>query len=213
MLTIAGRARSEFCDGISRRDFLKIGGLALGGYLCRSCSGRGPGGRPAVAQGRHHGLPGGRAAAPGHVRPQAGAADGHPRRVQADPDQCAGPRHLRAHATAGSDDGQVRGDPLAGRRRRDHSAGQCLTGYTDQISKAQGGRPSLGLDRLAGSRVRFTPTSRRSSGSRPGPARCDWGNPGDPGYLGTAHAPFTPFRTEPKPALSRVRRSAAAPPD
>ncbi len=26
----------------------------------------------------------------------------------------------------------------------DHSAGQCLTGYKDQISKAQGGRPSLG---------------------------------------------------------------------
>ncbi len=31
MLTIAGRARSGYCDGISRRDFLKIGGLALGG--------------------------------------------------------------------------------------------------------------------------------------------------------------------------------------
>ena len=26
----------------------------------------------------------------------------------------------------------------------DHSAGQCLTGYRDLISKAQGGRPSLG---------------------------------------------------------------------
>ena len=31
MLTIAGRGRSAFCDGVSRRDFLKIGGLALGG--------------------------------------------------------------------------------------------------------------------------------------------------------------------------------------
>ena len=30
MLTIAGR-RSRFCDGISRRNFLNIGGLALGG--------------------------------------------------------------------------------------------------------------------------------------------------------------------------------------
>ena len=31
MLTIAGRARSGYCDGVTRRDFLKIGGLALGG--------------------------------------------------------------------------------------------------------------------------------------------------------------------------------------
>ena len=31
MFTIAGRARSGYCDGVTRRDFLKIGGLALGG--------------------------------------------------------------------------------------------------------------------------------------------------------------------------------------
>ena len=31
MLTIKGRASTPFCDGVSRRDFLKIGGLALGG--------------------------------------------------------------------------------------------------------------------------------------------------------------------------------------
>ena len=31
MLTIAGRSRSAYCDGVTRRDFLKIGGLALGG--------------------------------------------------------------------------------------------------------------------------------------------------------------------------------------
>ena len=32
MLTIAGQSRGRaFCDGLSRRDFLRIGGLALGG--------------------------------------------------------------------------------------------------------------------------------------------------------------------------------------
>ena len=31
MLTIRGGGGGRFCDGISRRDFLKIGGLALGG--------------------------------------------------------------------------------------------------------------------------------------------------------------------------------------
>jgi hypothetical protein len=31
MLTILGSSEGRFCDGISRRGFLKIGGLALGG--------------------------------------------------------------------------------------------------------------------------------------------------------------------------------------
>src|ERR1051325_9393315 len=31
MLTIRGTTQNGFCDGISRRQFLKIGGLALGG--------------------------------------------------------------------------------------------------------------------------------------------------------------------------------------
>lgn len=31
MLTIQGQPKGRFCDGVSRRDFLKIGGLALGG--------------------------------------------------------------------------------------------------------------------------------------------------------------------------------------
>ena len=31
MLTIRGNNQGRFCDGLSRRDFLTIGGLALGG--------------------------------------------------------------------------------------------------------------------------------------------------------------------------------------
>ena len=31
MLTIQGPSHRAFCDGVSRRDFLRIGGLALGG--------------------------------------------------------------------------------------------------------------------------------------------------------------------------------------
>src|SRR4051794_19661063 len=31
MLTIAGRESSRFCDGVSRRDLLRLGSLALGG--------------------------------------------------------------------------------------------------------------------------------------------------------------------------------------
>src|SRR5580692_4940114 len=31
MLTLHGKAHRSFCDGVSRRDFLRVGGLALGG--------------------------------------------------------------------------------------------------------------------------------------------------------------------------------------
>ena len=31
MLTIKGQPRGRFCDGLSRRDFIRIGGLAMGG--------------------------------------------------------------------------------------------------------------------------------------------------------------------------------------
>jgi hypothetical protein len=77
----------------------------------------------------------------------------------------------------------------------DHSAGQCLTGYTDRISKAQGGRPSLGaiVSRLQGA---VHPDIPAFVGLSPRTGEVRWGNPGDPGYLGLSHAPFTPFRTE-----------------
>jgi hypothetical protein len=34
-----------------------------------------------------------------------------------------------------------------------------------------------------------------------------WGNPGDPGYLGLTHAPFTPFRTEPVKTNTHISQS------
>ncbi len=77
----------------------------------------------------------------------------------------------------------------------DHSAGQCLTGYRDLISKAQGGRPALGsvVSRLQGA---VHPDIPPFVGLSPRTAHMPWSDPGDPGYLGLAHAPFTPFRTE-----------------
>ena len=79
----------------------------------------------------------------------------------------------------------------------DHSAGQCLTGYRDRISKVQGGRPSMGsvVSHLQGP---VHPDIPPFVGLSPKTGEPRWGNPGDPGYLGLSHAPFTPFRTEGK---------------
>jgi hypothetical protein len=77
----------------------------------------------------------------------------------------------------------------------DHSAGQCLTGYRDAVSKAQGGRPSFGsvVSHLQGPVHLDIPPF---VGLSPHTGEPRWGNPGDAGYLGLTHAPFTPFRTE-----------------
>jgi hypothetical protein len=79
----------------------------------------------------------------------------------------------------------------------DHSAGQCLTGYKDMLSKIQGGRPSLGsvVSYLKGP---IHPDVPVFVGLSPRTGEARWGNPGEPGYLGLAHAPFTPFRAEAK---------------
>jgi len=90
----------------------------------------------------------------------------------------------------------------------EHSAGQCLTGYKDLVSRAQGGRPSLGavVSELQGP---FSPDIPPFVGLSPRTAHPPWGNPGEPGYLGLAHAPFTPFRSE-RPASRSKPGSGSA---
>ena len=68
MLTIFGKphARGGFCDGVSRRDFLTIGGTLLGGCLAlpNLLAAEARSGIEVVAQGHHQHLPARRPAAP-----------------------------------------------------------------------------------------------------------------------------------------------------
>jgi Protein of unknown function (DUF1501) len=196
MLTIAGRAQAGYCDGVTRRDFLKIGGLALGGLSL-----------PQLLA----------------AEAQAGIARSHKSVIMVF--LAGGPPHMDMFDMKPDAPAGIRGEyqPIATnvpgldiceympRLARmmdkftvirslvgaggDHSAGQCLTGYKDQISKAQGGRPSLGaiVSKLQGP---VHPDVPPFVGLSPRTGEVRWGNPGDPGYLGLAHAPFTPFRTE-----------------
>jgi hypothetical protein len=196
MLTLAGRASSGYCDGVSRRDFLRIGGLSLGGLslaqLLRT--------EAQAGVGRSHKavimvfLAGG----PPHmdmVDLKPDAPDGI--RGEYKPIHTNVPgldicEHMPRLARMMDKFAVIRALVGSG---PDHSAGQCLTGYTDMISKAQGGRPSLGaiVSKLQGP-VRSDVPPFVGLSPRTGAVR--WGNPGDPGYLGLAHGPFTPFRTE-----------------
>ena len=143
MITIAGREASRFCDGVRRRDFLKLGGLALGGLSL-----------PQLLQ----------------AEAQAGVtssnksvimiflAGGPPHQDMFDlkPDAPSGIRgeYNPIHTNVAGLDICEHMPRLAGMMDRvaviralvgagpDHSAGQCLTGYTDRLSKVQGGRPA-----------------------------------------------------------------------
>ena len=198
MLTIAGRANRIDCDGVSRRDFLKIGGLSLGGLtfpqLLATEAGAGvvdshkavimvflAGGPP------HQDMFDLKPDAPSGIR---GEYKPIPTNVPG-LDIC---EHMPRLARMMDKFAVIRA--LVG-NHGDHSAGQAMTGYSDTLSKAQGGRPSLGavVSKLQGP-VRSDIPPFVGLSPRTGEVR--WGNPGDPGYLGLAHAPFTPFRTESK---------------
>jgi hypothetical protein len=196
MLAIGGPSQGRYCDGVSRRDFLRIGGLALGGLSL-----------------------------PQLLRAEATADIRHSHKAVIMVFLAGGPPHqdmfdLKMDAPEG-----IRGEykPIATNvpgldicehmprlarvmdklvvirsmvgAHPDHSAGQCLTGYTDAQSRTQGGRPSLGaiVSKLQGC---ADPTMPPFVGLSPRTKERRWGNPGDPGYLGMAHAPFTPFRAE-----------------
>ncbi|HWE39998.1 MAG TPA: DUF1501 domain-containing protein [Isosphaeraceae bacterium] len=193
MLTIYGRARRGYCDGVTRRDFLKVGGLALGGLslpgLLEAEARAGVGGRSHkavimvfLAGGPPHQdmvdlKPDAPAEVRGEFRPIATNVPGI--------EIC---EHLPRLAR--------RMDKLAIIRtmvgaRGEHAAVQCFTGYSEAESRQQGGRPSLGaiLSKLKGP---VDPSVPPFVGLSPKTGHAPWGDPGHPGYLGLSHAAFTP---------------------
>ncbi|MGB0069069.1 MAG: DUF1501 domain-containing protein, partial [Isosphaeraceae bacterium] len=209
MLTIAGRSEGRFCDGVSRRDFLRIGGLAFGGLtmpqLLRAEGSAGMGlSHKAVIMVF---LAGG----PPHqdmfdLKPDAPAGiRGEFRPIPTDVPGLEICEHMPRLAAMMSKFVVIRSLVGAG---PEHSAGQCLTGYKDLVSRAQGGRPSLGavVSELQGP---FSPDIPPFVGLSPRTAHPPWGNPGEPGYLGLAHAPFTPFRSERSASRSKPGSGSA----
>ncbi len=190
MLTILG-PKQRFCDGVSRRNFLKIGALGMGGLalpqLLRAESQSGVRlGHKAVIMVF---LPGGpshqdmfdlKPDAPaefrGQFNPIATNVDGiqiceHLPRMAKLMDKCAVIRSM-----VGSTGG--------------HDAFQCLTGRSPR-NQPPGGWPCLGsiVSKLEGS------TSRDMVpfiGLAPKMGHTPWSDNGVPGFLGPAHSPFQP---------------------
>jgi hypothetical protein len=191
MLTLFG-PKQQFCDGLTRRNFLKIGGLALGGmsmadvFRAEARSGVRPSHKAIIMVF----LPGGpphqdmfdlKTEAPqeirGEFRPIATNVVGaqiceHMPRLAGMMDKLAIIRSIVGC-------------------RDEHASHQCFSGYTMRDGRAFGGHPCLGsaLSRLQGPVDRTVPPyvglSTRMS-------FVPWSNPGDPGFLGRAYAPFSP---------------------
>src|SRR5579864_416788 len=196
MLTLQGPSAGELCDGLTRRDFLKIGGLALGGMSLPQILAA----EARAGLGRSHKaiimvfLAGGpphqdmfdlKMDAPSEIRgefkPIATNVPGI--------DIC---EHMPRLASMMDKLAVIR--TIVG-ARGEHAAVQCLTGYPESVSRMQGGRPSLGsiLSKLKGP---VNPAVPPFVGLSPKMGHTPWSDNGSPGYLGLAHAPFTPYSSD-----------------
>jgi hypothetical protein len=196
MITISGRARGGFCDGVSRREFLKLGGLAMGGLTL-----------------------------PQLLAAEAQAGTGRSHKAVIMVFLAGGPPHQDMVDLKPNAPSELRGefkpiptnvpgiyicehmprlaqimDKVAIIRsivgcKDEHTAYHCMTGYPESVGVRQGGRPSIGalLSKLKGP---VDPAVPPFVGLQPRMKEMRWANPGEPGYLGLAHAPFMPFRSE-----------------
>jgi hypothetical protein len=193
MLTLHGHARSGFCDGKTRRDFLKIGGLAMGGIglpdILRAESQNGirrshkavimvflPGGPP------HQDMFDLKMDAPPEIR-----GEFKPIRTNVPGIQIV--EHMPRLAKMMDKFALIRSmaDCEPG-----HDAFQCLTGRSAK-QQPPGGWPSFGavVSKLQGQTDRSVPAF---VGLAPKMGHMPWARTGDPGFLGISHAPFQPNR-------------------
>ncbi len=197
MLTILSQHEKSFCDGVSRRNFLRIGGLGLGGLalpeLLRAETG--------IAPAKDHSTGGSRKSIIMIFLP-----GGPPHQDMFDLKMDA-PKEIRgefkpiATNVPGIHIGEL--FPLMARQMDklaiirsvvgatgSHDAFQCVTGRSKR-NMPPGGWPSLGsaLSRLEGPAQSGIPAF---VGLSPKMGHIEWSDNGDPGFLGPAHAPFKP---------------------
>jgi hypothetical protein len=197
MLTILGNDSGKFCDGLTRRSFLQIGGLALGGAsLPQFLAAEAAAGKP--AKGINHKavimifLPGG----PPHqdmwdLKPDAPAEyRGEFRPIKTNVPGIEISEELPRLAKIADKLTFVRSIVGA---EGPHDAMMCLTGRPGRTNVPPGGWPSIGsaISKLQGGVNDSCPPF---VGLAPKCGHDEWGNPGPAGFLGPSHSPFTPFR-------------------
>jgi hypothetical protein len=193
MLTIDGRA-SRFCDGVTRRGFLKIGGLSfgVGGFSLADLY---------------------------RAEAASGATNSHKSVINIF--LAGGPPHQDMWEIKTEAPSEIRGEfrpirtnvsgieicevfpQLAGMMDKaavirsvvgcagGHEAFQCMTGWLPNDLRSVGGRPAIGsaVSKLYGP---VDPSVPPYVGLAARSSHVPWSDPGSPGFLGSAHAPFKP---------------------
>jgi hypothetical protein len=197
MLTLLGPAYRSDCDGHSRRDFLRVGGLAMGGLALPQLLAAEAAAAPGKRQQHKAVIMVFLAGGPPHqdmvdLKPNA------PKEIRGEfapihtnvpgIDIC---EHFPRLATMMDKVAIIRS--IVG-CRDEHTAFQMLTGYNETPFKRQG-RPAFGsiVSYLQGPVDSAMPPY---VGLSPRTGEQRWGDPGTPGYLGLSHAPYTPNRGE-----------------
>src|SRR5437764_1088457 len=190
MLSILGGG-SKLCDGVSRRNFLKIGALGLGGLALPDLL------RAEANAGQRKGhkavimifLPGGpshqdmfdlKLDAPSEIRGEFKPINTNVPVIQI----C---EHMPRIARVMDKLTIIRSMVGA---KDNHDACQCMTGHLNS-NQPPGGWPSLGsvVSKLQGPVDKAVPSF---IGLAPKMGHMEWADPGKPGFLGIAHAPFKP---------------------
>ncbi len=196
MLSILSSDSGKFCDGVSRRNFLKIGGLGLGGIALPDLLRAESRGSASPARSGHKAvimifLPGG----PSHQDMWDIKTDA--------PSEVRGEFRAIKTNVPGIEIGELF-PKIAGMADKfsfirsmvgsfgGHDAFQCLTGRTPRKAPP-GGWPSMGsvLSKMEGS---VNATCPPFVGLSPKCGHDEWGDPGSAGFLGPSHSPFTPYR-------------------
>jgi hypothetical protein len=196
MLTIQG-GKGRFCDGVSRREFLKIGGLALGGLSLTdilAAEARAAGAPAPVARLNHKAiimvfLPGGpphqdmfdlKMDAPSEIR-------GEFKPIKTNVPGIEICEHLPRIAGMMDKFALIRS--LVG-ARDEHDSHICMSGYNESETR-QNHYPCLGsvVSKLQGPVDRTVPPF---IGLQPKMGHMEWADPGDPGFLGLEHSAVRP---------------------
>ncbi len=192
MITISSSDSGRFCDGIKRRDFLRIGGLALGGASL-----------PEILAGQSISptsissaksvimiyLPGG----PSHqdmfdLKPDAPSeVRGEFKPISTNVDGIQISEHLPLLAKRMDRCTIIRSMSDCEER---HDAFQCLTGKSSK-NQPSGGWPSFGstVSCIQGNKNDSVPPFVGLSGKM---GHMPWARNGEPGYLGVKYSPFEP---------------------
>ncbi|MFT4550415.1 MAG: hypothetical protein ACI8XO_001639 [Verrucomicrobiales bacterium] len=196
MLSINANDSERFCDGVSRRGFLKVGGLGLGGLSLPQLLQAEANSKPA-GEGLGHKavimvfLAGGpphqdmfdiKLDAPSHIRGEFKAIDTNVSGIQIGElfPQIAGmaDKFSFIRSMVGAHGG--------------HDAHQCLTGRSPR-NAPPGGWPSIGavMSKIQGAASSAVPPF---VGLSPKCGHDQWGDPGATGFCGPSHGAFTPNR-------------------